>query len=148
MVQAHHLLRAAGVSIVFSLFVFSCRTLPVVGVPSVSAYNQYAPTPDGTVIIANAVSVGPGWVVVFADENGSPGEMLGYAPVRDGLNLDIPVRLRYPEADRWYIVQLHKDAGVIGKFEYPGPDEPVLGANGKPVRDRFYLKGLSGEMSM
>ena len=144
MARAISILRAGGVAIVFALFVFSCRSLPVAGVPEVSAYLQRLSPIAGAVVIANAVSVGPGWVVVSADDNGAPGELLGYSPVHDGLNYEIPVYWSYYPKPGAYIVRLHKDAGVAGKFEYPGPDEPVMDANGKPIMDRFTLIDYDG----
>ena len=90
------------------------------------------------------MSVGPGWVVIFSDENGAPGEMVGYAPVHDGFNADIPVFWKQAPMPGWYFVQLFKDEGTVGKFEYPGPDKPVLGANGNPVTTRFFLVDYNG----
>lgn len=144
MAKAITILRAAGVAIVFALLVFSCRSIPVAGVPEVSAYTQRLSPIAGAIVIANAVSVGPGWVAVFADDNGAPGELLGYGQVHDGLNFEIKVYWSHYPMPGQYIVQLQKDAGVAGKFEYPGPDEPVLDANGMPIMDRFTLIDYDG----
>jgi hypothetical protein len=144
MSKAIPILRTAGILIVIVLFFFACRTIPVAGVPHVSAYLQRLAPTSGFVDVATAVSVGPGWVVVFADDNGAPGDLLGYASVHDGINLDIPVPWSYAPRPGWYIAELHKDAGTVGKYEYPGPDGPVLGADGMPVMERFFLVDYNG----
>ena len=81
---------------------------------------------DGEVIVARATVNGPGWVVVYADEDGEPGAVIGYAPLMNGINANIMVDLDLEKVtDQLYAV-LHEDMGFVGTFEYPGDDMPVL----------------------
>ena len=81
---------------------------------------------DGEVIVARATVNGPGWVVVYADEDGEPAEVIGYAPLMNGINANIMVDLDLKKVtDQLYAV-LHEDMGFVGTFEYPGDDMPVL----------------------
>jgi hypothetical protein len=77
------------------------------------------------ITVATVVSNGPGWVVVHADDNGSPGEVIGYAPVEDGENTDIEVELDPNRITETLHVMLHEDTGEEGVFDFPDADPPV-----------------------
>ena len=80
-------------------------------------------------VLVNLVdAMKPGWVVIFTDENGQPGTVLGYAAVPAGISEDVKVTIDSKEATDKLIAMLHIDEGKIGTFEYPGPDEPVKNA--------------------
>ena len=81
-----------------------------------------------SVLVALVDAMKPGWVVIFTDENGLPGTMLGYAAVPAGTSEDVKVNIDSKKATSKMIAMLHVDAGTIGTFEYPGPDEPVKNA--------------------
>jgi plastocyanin len=81
---------------------------------------------DGTVIIAEVVSDGPGWLVIHAQADGKPGPILGYSPVADGSNADVAVGIDAASATEILYAMLHSDAGEPGIWEFPdGPDAPV-----------------------
>ena len=81
---------------------------------------------DGEVIVARATVNGPGWVAIYADDGGEPGEVIGYAPLMNGINANIMVDLDLEKVtDQLYAV-LHEDMGFVGTFEYPGDDMPVM----------------------
>ena len=81
---------------------------------------------DGEVIVARATVNGPGWVAIYADDGGEPGEVIGYAPLMNGINANIMVDLDLENVtDQLYAV-LHEDMGFVGTFEYPGDDMPVM----------------------
>jgi hypothetical protein len=84
---------------------------------------------SGSVIISMVDSMQPGWVAIFSDDNGQPGKLLGYVAVPKGTSEDIRVNVDAGSANGKMIAMLLKDAGKIGTFEYPGPDEPVKNAN-------------------
>ncbi len=94
----------------------------------------------GMVTIAQVVSSGPGWLVVHADNEGSPGPVLGYSPVVEGENADVAVMIDTAQATETLYAMLHNDAGTVGTFEFPGPDGPVL-AGGEMVSPAFSVTG-------
>lgn len=81
---------------------------------------------QGVVTVENVTSVGPGWVVVYNDENGEPGEVIGYTSVDDGLTENVEVELDADMVTDTIYVRLHNDLGEEGTFEYPGVDEPAM----------------------
>lgn len=97
-------------------------------------------TGDGGSVLVDEVSVTgtDGWVVVHADSEGSPGAVLGTAALTSSLEekreTDLRVDLGAPldagEHAVW--IMLHRDDGVVGSYEFPGPDEPIV-VNGEIV---------------
>jgi hypothetical protein len=98
-------------------------------VPAVSVTDQVLED-DGQLVISQVVAAEAGWVVVYTDAAGSPGEVLGYTAVDQGQNEDIAVQIEALLATETLHVLLHTDAGDSGVFDYPGPDNPVNGADG------------------
>ncbi|RPI33825.1 MAG: hypothetical protein EHM70_04855, partial [Chloroflexota bacterium] len=47
----------------------------------------------GLVKIDRVVSEGPGWLAIHTDNNGAPGQEIGYVAVRDGENTNVIVRI-------------------------------------------------------
>ncbi len=80
---------------------------------------------DGTVTMVRVVVAGPGWVVIHADADGKPGPVIGHAPVVEGENPNVVVNIDTDAATPLLHAMLHVDAGVVGVFEYPGPDVPM-----------------------
>jgi plastocyanin len=106
--------------------------------PSVSVADQ--PIEDDTVTVAKVVSNGPGWIVIHADKNGAPGPVLGYAPVKDGDNTDVAVKLAAEGRTETLYAMLHTDAGKVGTYEFPGADGPVA-MDGKVITPAFKVAG-------
>lgn len=77
---------------------------------------------SGNVLISLVTAEKPGWVVVFTDNNGQPGNVLGYAPVPAGTSSDVEVPVNPKQTTSKMMAALLVDAGTIGKFEYPSPD--------------------------
>jgi len=90
----------------------------------------------GTVTVAEVLSSGPGWLVVHTDANGSPGPVIGYAPVPDGLTRNLSVTIDTTKATPVLYAMLHSDAGTVGTYEFPGADKPVM-VDGKMVSPPF-----------
>lgn len=80
---------------------------------------------DGKVLIARTVADGPSWVVIHADDEGEPGEVIGYAPVGEGETLNIPVEVDTEAVTPILHAMLHDDLGEVGVFEFPGADTPT-----------------------
>lgn len=81
---------------------------------------------DGKVTVAKVFSDGPGWIVIHAQADGTPGPILGFSPVADGENSDVAVAIDTAGATETLYAMLHTDAGEIGTWEFPdGADAPV-----------------------
>ncbi len=79
---------------------------------------------DGQLTIDQILAQEPGWVViVIRDEDSS--NFLGYSAVEEGLSENLIVTIEPLQASPMLRAVLHKDAGEVGAFEYPGPDQPV-----------------------
>ncbi len=112
------------VAAVTLLFAFGTAVLAQSETPNV----QVAGTGivDDTVTIVEATVGGPGWVVIHADNNGSPGLIIGYAPLEEGVNSNVVVEIDADAATPILHAMLHVDEGELGAFEFPGADAPVL----------------------
>jgi hypothetical protein len=104
-------------------------TFPItVGTPSMRVHDQIVFGGETvTVTAASVVSEGDGFLVIHSDGGGSPGPVLGYAPVTAGTNLNVAVEL---SGDITPIVfpMLHVDTGEAGVYEFgtvEGADGPV-----------------------
>lgn len=91
---------------------------------------------DGSVTIEEVLSNGPGWLVIHADNKGAPGAVIGHAAAPDGLTLNLPVKIDTKKATPTLFAMLHTDAGVVGTYEFPGADGPVM-VDGKMVSPPF-----------
>jgi hypothetical protein len=84
---------------------------------------------DGTVMIARAVSDGPGFIVIHADNDGTPGEVLGWRQINAGENNTFSVPVDFSRATPALYAMLHYDNSVVGEYEFdgtPGIDGPVI----------------------
>lgn len=83
---------------------------------------------DGTLTVAQAISDGPGWLVIHADNNGGPGPVLGAALLSPGLNTRVVVPVTAEGMTSTVFPMLHVDNGVVGVYEFgevDGADTPV-----------------------
>ena len=46
--------------------------------------------------------------------------------MKDGLTRMLKVKINAAKATPILFAMLHTDAGVVGKYEFPGPDVPVM----------------------
>jgi len=113
------------------------------GTPSVTVANQEV-TSD-SVTVAQIVSNGPGWIVIHKEVGGGPGPVVGYAPVKDGTNTNVIVKIDTYTATPRLFAMLHTDAGTIGTYEFPGPDVPVM-VDEKMVSPAFSSTALAVSM--
>jgi hypothetical protein len=84
------------------------------------------PVVDRSLVIERALSYGPGWLVVYLDDEGTFGQIIGWAPLEDGLNEQIPVTLNAANVTSNLHLMIHKDVETLGEFEFPGADNPVF----------------------
>lgn len=98
--------------------------------PDILVYDQ--PVIDGQIVIERAISNGPGWVVVhFANEDGTPGLVIGFAPLEDGLNERIAVDLIEAAVTPILFTRLHEDTVPGDDFNYPAADGPLREPDGR-----------------
>lgn len=94
------------------------------------------PQPAGNTLTVASVTISHnGWLVIHAMKNGKPvvPASIGHVAIKAGTTKDVVVKLSTPtKAGQTVLTMLHVDNGVIGKFEFPGADHPVM-ENGKPV---------------
>lgn len=95
-------------------------TLP----PDVLVLDQ--PIVDGSVVIERAISYGPGWLAVHLDEDGQPGLIVGSAPLVDGVNEQVEVKIAVSTATPQLHVRLHQDSEPGNDFNFPASDPPVI----------------------
>ena len=98
-------------------------------------------TGDGTTVVVDSVTItgADGFVVVHADGGGSPGAVIGHAPITEGTSTDVSVTLDQAlTADATVWPMLHEDAGEPGTYEFPGADGPVMNEDGVVVAPLSY----------
>ncbi|HQA69957.1 MAG TPA: hypothetical protein PK801_16645, partial [Aggregatilineales bacterium] len=83
-----------------------------------------------------------GWIVIHADEDGAPGPVIGFTPVEEGLNIDVPVEIDVAQATPTVYAMLHVETGTPGEFEFPDADPPAQGAGGSLIVQPFTLTNL------
>lgn len=94
---------------------------------------------NGRIVVRSVESDGPGWLVIHADRNGAPGEVIGYTRVREGANNHLSVEIDTDRATRTLYAMLHDDKGEMGVYEFPGADAPVS-YNGGTVTESFLAR--------
>jgi len=98
---------------------------------------------SGVIVLDSVTAAHDGWVVIYKDPNFTSGEIVGYAPVHQGLNTDVKVTIDTNKVGDlptlW--ARLHGDNDVFGLFEWglrnlPYNDPPVV-QNGQFVMTGF-----------
>ncbi len=92
-----------------------------------------------SVTISKASTKADGWIVVRAQKDSQPGAILGKSAVKAGDNTNIKITVDSSKATPSLYAVLHSDNGEKGKFEYPGPDTPIVvgETTGEPVQKAF-----------
>ena len=117
--------------------------------PSITVEDQMVE--NGQVTVPSAVSDGPGWVVIHAEQDGAPGPVVGHAAVSDGENTGIAVDIDTEAATTTLFAMLHTDSGEEGTYEFPDGDPPVK-VDGEVVVKPFQAEqdesGINGAMQV
>lgn len=91
---------------------------------------------DGNVLtVAEAVIDAPGWLAIHADNNNTPGDVIGYTRLDPGQSTNISVTLDAARITGILFPMLHYDTDIIGEYEFgtiEGADGPVV-VNGQAV---------------
>ncbi len=157
-----------GLLIVLGLLAAACRgappsptpATPAQGQPTAGAASHIAASPQplgsvakpigayGSLVVSQAVSDGPGWVVITAASGQGPGTILGYAPVDSGTTDNVSVTVDLTNITANVYAVLYEDAPPVGVFNAPnGPDVPVE-LNGQDVAQLFSLQLASGQTTV
>ncbi len=92
---------------------------------------------DATVVITGVNMFDDGWVVIHATKSdGTPGVVIGHAPVKKGGDTHIAVKIDPTKATPQLIAMAHEDNGAVGVYEFPGADKP-LSVDGSIVMEPF-----------
>jgi predicted lipoprotein with Yx(FWY)xxD motif len=151
------------VSVTILVFLTACGGLPILGNQGVSDVTPSAAVPvtgqipavtvndqesDGTTVTVEAVfSQGPGWMVIHNQVNGTVGDAIGETPLNDGENTNVVVTIDPAKATPILYAMLHADAGVVGTYEFPGPDVPIM-VGGDMLSPAFKATLTTGGMNM
>lgn len=95
----------------------------------------------GAISVASVTAAQDGFIAAFQDNGGTAGALLGGTSVKKGTStkVKIPVTGTLPNGAKVW-VRLHIDAGTAGKLEFPGPDLPVKGADGKDLQKQIVIQ--------
>lgn len=96
--------------------------------PYLRVRDQNVEDNHGYAIIEEALSNGPGWIVIYNEKYPYSRpyiQPVGYTHVDDGLSMMIKVRLNMALVTNNLYAILFKDDGHVGAFEYPGQDFPL-----------------------
>ncbi len=122
---------------------------PINAAPSLVLHDQ-EPLPSETtgkirIVVDQALSDGPGWLAIHANNNGVPGPVIGTALLHDGQNNTIFVDIDQAQASDEVFPMLHLDTGALGQYEFgtvQGADAPVS-VSGKVVVAPMKLSGAN-----
>lgn len=91
--------------------------------PDVLVLDQ--PVVDDSIMVERVISNGPGWLVVYRDEGGVPGLIIGSAPLNDGLNEQVVAPVRAANVTEQLFIFLHEDTEPGGGFNFPAADPQI-----------------------
>jgi len=118
---------------------------PVASANPIIVKNQDLST--GVIVVDSVTAPVDGWIVVYKSPNFTPGQIVGYAPVYQGVNTGVKVTIDTAKVGQlptlWAI--LHSDGGVPGVFEWgirnqSYDDAPII-VNGWYVEAAFGTAG-------
>lgn len=94
---------------------------------------------NGAVSAAVVVATSGAWLVVQADDNGTPGEVIGQTFVPAGISRDVAVDLDPAPAPGTLYMALYQDAGELEVFEAPDGPDTLFRVQGGMVEVPFQL---------
>ncbi|MDN7023305.1 DUF4430 domain-containing protein [Methanoculleus sp. FWC-SCC1] len=106
--------------------------------PNITVTDQ--PIENGSVVISEAIAKRDNWVVIHAEQNDTPGPIIGKALISRGVNENVTVQIETENATETLYAMLHVDAGKKGAFEFPGSDRPET-VMGEVVVQPFNVTG-------
>ena len=104
-------------------------------VPSIT--NPRQQMPDGTIVIDKVYMDQSGWVVIHADQDGSPGPVIGYKQVPEGISTEVVIQIANEDSTSTLYAMLHVDAEPMGEFNFPNGDDAPVTVDGDVVVTSF-----------
>ena len=98
--------------------------------------NDQALSRHDTVTIELAIMLQDGWLAIHSDAEGSP--VIGFTPLKAGLNRNVAVLVDPSSFTDSLLAMLHVDEGLVGEFEFPDADLPII-VNGASVAAAFMV---------
>jgi hypothetical protein len=92
--------------------------------PDLVVFDQ--PVIDNHIVVDRVISNGAGWLVVYADEDGSPGLIIGSAALADGLNEGVEVGLLGSGVTDQLFIFMHEDTEPGDAFGFPVTDPQII----------------------
>ncbi len=123
-------------AIVLTIALIPVKMISAQDAPSVTVEDQTI-ADDYMVVVAEVVSDGQGWLVIHADQDGSPGPVVGFAMVEDGVNTDVMVEVDPDMVTDIMYAMLHEDTGTMGEYEFPDADPPATDEEDNAVTQSF-----------
>jgi hypothetical protein len=90
------------------------------------AYILDQPVVNRSITIERIISDGPAFAVVYADDNGAPGFIIGSESLQDGLNVQVVVELLETAVTPQLFILIHEDSTPGDAFDFPANDPPRL----------------------
>ena len=118
-------------------------TKPAAALPNPIVVKSKQGLGSGVIVVESVTAAQDGWIVIYMNPDFSNSKIVGYAPVRQGLNTNVRVTLKTEkigdQSTLW--ARLHVDNGVKGLLEVglrglPNDDVPVW-QDGQPVVTAF-----------
>lgn len=130
-----------------ALIAFFGFSVPILGLPYqpmkalASDMRQYEPSPtpfatclvirdqdvtNGVVVVEKACASRRGWVAIYNDSGGVPGEVIGLAQVLKGVTRGVQVQIDMSQVTSVLFGRLHQDRQTPGQFDGQG-DPPETG---------------------
>ncbi|MCP4359358.1 MAG: hypothetical protein GY796_15195 [Chloroflexi bacterium] len=103
--------------------------------PDLFIYDQ--PIVNGKLKVERVISNGPSWLVVYYDDEGSPGLIIGYAALADGLNEDVEVEVIDTAVTEQLHILIHEDTEPGDAFDFPRVDPRITYHGRQPLPYTF-----------
>jgi hypothetical protein len=100
------------------------------------------PGENETVTLDLVVGPSPMWAVIYNDDEGQPGEIVGRVWLGPGIHRQVSIEVNPSQAGETLHAVLHQDGGELEAFDFPdGADVPLI-RNGAWVAVSFRVQEL------
>jgi hypothetical protein len=96
-------------------------------IPRVVRVSEQSIDEEGILLIDMVSLPTDGWLAIYRQTDGNPGEVIGQTALAAGEHADVQVSVDPSAVTEIMYAGLHMDVGTKGVFEFPGEDEPWPG---------------------
>ena len=114
------------------------------GHEGIAIYFYDQPIVDDIIVVEDTFSEVEGWIVIYNNDNGQRGNILGYSPINKWYTLYVQVELSQENRTPILHAMMHADEGIVGNFE-PEIDQPIRKHN-DPENDYFESIQIGDEL--